>query len=297
MTIKPTLKLVSLFAVVGLLAACNQDLDSDSDADTQKDTAALGTLIELEGEDNFRDMGGFIGVDGRHVVSGKLYRSGELSHLTDSDQQVLTDLSIEHLIDLRSASEIADDPDQIPNQITVHHIPLIEEDDSEESGAVQVNMLEQYVQMLIAADYDASSIMLPAYTDIDDYRIAQWTQVFDVLEQGEATVWHCTAGQDRAGMTAALVLASLGVAREDIFTDYLASNTYTYADKAQTAAYMAMQVEGADEQKLLEAMLIKREYLQAFFDTIETQYGDVDTFLQVLGVDIEQMQANYLSAQ
>ncbi len=290
MMVKSIFKQFSLAATILILTGC-----SDDDNNTkQNKTAVNGIHIALEGEDNLRDLGGFVGTDGQKIASGKLFRSGELSALTDGDQQILTDLNLTNVVDLRSAGEIADKPDNLPNQITVFEIPLIAEEAQDDSGAVQVNIAEAYLKMLIAADYDASAIMLPAYTEIDQFRIIQWTAFFDLLESGESTLWHCTAGQDRAGMTAALVLASLGVSREDIMADYLMSNEYTYEDKAHTAAYMAAMIEGADEQKLLESMLIKEEYLIAFFDTIEADYGSVDNFLQVLGVDIELMQENFL---
>ena len=45
--------------------------------------------IELEGQPNFRDLGGYQTTDGRTVKWGQIYRSGELPNLTDQDVKKL----------------------------------------------------------------------------------------------------------------------------------------------------------------------------------------------------------------
>lgn len=49
--------------------------------------------------------------------------------------------------------------------------------------------------------------------------------VMEGVTQG-AVVFHCTAGKDRTGVLAAILLLLLGVAEEDIIADYQVSFTY-----------------------------------------------------------------------
>jgi protein-tyrosine phosphatase len=47
--------------------------------------AAERANVKLEGQPNFRDLGGYETADGRKVKSGVVFRSGELHRLTDAD--------------------------------------------------------------------------------------------------------------------------------------------------------------------------------------------------------------------
>ncbi|MFZ5839792.1 MAG: tyrosine-protein phosphatase, partial [Pseudomonadota bacterium] len=251
--------------------------------------------IELIGEDNFRDLGGYVGADNKRVLEGKLFRSGELSGLTEGDKQILTDLGIEQLVDLRTKGEMLDKPDNIPDTIDVYHLPLVPEAENDNSSAVQVNLVDQWVNNLRDPNFDNEAEMISAYNYIDEQRIANWTEIFDLLESNKTTLWHCTGGQDRVGMTTALVLSSLGVSRDVIIKDYLATNEYLAEYGEQMARYMAtMYNDETLYQTILDNMGARETYINAFFDVVESEYGDMDTFLQVLGVDIELMQQNYL---
>ncbi|MCG9695918.1 tyrosine-protein phosphatase [Shewanella sp. Isolate11] len=296
MNLQNKFRILTISAAVAALTACNGNNDTqENDIVAASASYSDEHHIVLAGEDNFRDLGGYVGADNKRIASGKLFRSGELAELTEDDQDVLQSLNIHNLIDLRSSSEIESDPDAIPATITSFHYPLM--DDT--SGAAQAGMdademMEQYFAALVAGD--VSDFMLSAYV-VDDYKVQQWTEIFDLLEQGTGAIWHCTAGQDRAGMTSALVLASLGVSRDVIIKDYLKSNEYTYEDKAHTAEYMYEQAgspESSSVEAMTEAMLIKQEYIEAFFADIDQNYGGIDNFLATLDVDLAAMQEHYL---
>jgi protein-tyrosine phosphatase len=48
------------------------------------------------------------------------------------------------------------------------------------------------------------------------------------------TLFHCTAGKDRTGFAAALVMLALDVPRETAMRDYLLTNTYTESKTRRT---------------------------------------------------------------
>jgi protein-tyrosine phosphatase len=60
--------------------------------------------VPLSGQPNFRDLGGYETADGRRVKWGRVYRSGELSQLSEDDVAKLGDLGIKTVVDLRSLS-------------------------------------------------------------------------------------------------------------------------------------------------------------------------------------------------
>jgi len=63
---------------------------------------------------NFRDLGGIVGHNGRHIRPGMLYRSGHIARLTEHDAQLLIKrYGIEAVVDLRSDSEQIEKPDVI----------------------------------------------------------------------------------------------------------------------------------------------------------------------------------------
>ena len=99
-------------------------------------------------------------------------------------------------------------------------------------------------------------------------------------------LFHCSAGKDRTGTAAALILYALGVDEAIIMEDYLASNHYL-GDK------YAKELE--QNPGLKPVLTVKREFLQAAIDRIKQDHGSVENFLvKVLHVDIPKFKARYL---
>jgi protein-tyrosine phosphatase len=111
--------------------------------------------------------------------------------------------------------------------------------------------------------------------------------VFDqllVLETDKALMIHCTAGKDRTGVGAALILYALGVNEETIIKDYELTNQYRKELNEQTVKLMTAQ--GVPENSARSMMAAKAEYLNAAFDAIKKQFGSVDLFLEKeIGLD------------
>ena len=130
-----------------------------------------------------------------------------------------------------------------------------------------------------------------------------YKKFFDVLLASEngSTLWHCTAGKDRAGFATMLVLSALGVDKKSIFEDYLLSNKYRKSENEKTIE----QVKEAtnDNKQAVENITAMREvrksYLQTAYDTMEKEYGGVNGYLKKgLGLtnkDISNLKAIYLT--
>ncbi|MDR2177448.1 MAG: tyrosine-protein phosphatase [Treponema sp.] len=163
-------------------------------------------FISLEGCLNFRDLGGYTGEGGAVIRYGQVYRADDLSKLSPADITRVGELGVSVVIDLRSAVEL----DRAPNPLcgnpafSYHHIPILDGLNSAPGGLPEIQSLPEMYKSLLSNAGD------------------QIGRVFRILagREGRGAVFHCTAGKDRTGVIAALILNLCGVADRDIVADY-----------------------------------------------------------------------------
>ncbi len=227
--------------------------------------------LMLEGAVNFRDLGGYVGKDGKQVKWGKVYRSADVSKLTDGDLKILLGLNIKMFCDLRGPVEIEAAPDRLPEGTSWINLPA----GSEQAGSA--NSYMKYMKNPASAD----SMMMAFYTKNDHYR-DKYKPMFDqllALENDKALMFHCSAGKDRTGVGAALILYALGVNESDIVKDYEATNEYRKG--ANEAFIKKFTDHGISEKAAIAMMTANPKYLKASFDSLNKKYGSVDTFLEL----------------
>lgn len=114
----------------------------------------------------------------------------------------------------------------------------------------------------------------------------EYSELFKcLLETDGPFLLHCSAGKDRTGFGAALILSALGVAEDVILEDYLLTNQ---AECLQ--AYMAPRIREfygyeIDEGSVNAVTGVRPDYLHAAFDELERRHGGVDGYLSEIGVD------------
>jgi len=177
-------------------------------------------VLPLEGGRNFRDLGGYSAEDGRSVRWGLLFRSGAMTQLTPSDYEYLAPLGIRVICDFRTTGEREDEPtiwQAEPAPRFMNWDGVIPYDELPLNAALRSqNATQEMIHEAMAGLYRA----IP-YVYSDRYR-----DLFLVLGSGEAPLaFHCSAGKDRAGIAAALLLTALGVPRETVIDDYALSDT------------------------------------------------------------------------
>jgi len=251
--------------------------------DDKEKATVSSTGVAIEGQKNFRDLGGFITDDGKSVKWGMVFRSGELSALTDDDKQFMANMHFNMLIDFRYDEELDENPDNIPDGIDVLNIPV-------EQGSYS---RDQMTTWLFTNDHEAFDTLLihanrVFVTDAQE----EFSEFLHQLENGKRVIFHCTAGKDRAGYATALFLSALGVDRETIMEDYMSSNEYNESMIAATIEYVNSM--GLNGELLRPALVVKREYIETAFETIDNQYGGMDAYLELLGVDREKLKSLYL---
>lgn len=173
-------------------------------------------VVRLEGASNFRDLGGYSGHAGRRLRWGRLYRSAHLGGLTGQDQQRIARLGITRVLDFRGVVERAATPNRLPGVV-------------EHSLAIEPTVVQR-MDALVAAGRTLNGalvgeLMRDLYRGLVTQQAARFAELFEHLLAAEAPlVFHCTAGKDRTGIAAALVLFALGVPRDVVRADYLLTN-------------------------------------------------------------------------
>ena len=96
-----------------------------------------------------------------------------------------------------------------------------------------------------------------------------------IAEAPQAVLFHCTAGKDRTGVVAALLLWLAGVSEEDILADYIVSGPYL---QQMLRAYCEAH-PGAVVCPPQSA------YMRSFLRLFAQRYGTLRQYLEMLGVD------------
>ena len=221
--------------------------------------------IKLEGGSNFRDLGGYPSQDQKHVKWGHLYRSADVSKLTENDFKTLSDLHLATVCDLRGPDELKTNPDKLPVGIQYINLPAGSEN-------TRVNM--NYGKI------NGDSMIRSGYTKTDHLK-AKYKPMFDqllALPSDKSLMFHCTAGKDRTGMGAALILSALSIDRKYILADYAATNIFWKDAREKMLAGMAQR--GMDASALKPMLAADPKYLELFFNTIDSKYGSMDKFLR-----------------
>ncbi len=181
-------------------------------------------LLPLEGGRNFRDLGGYTTEDGQSVKWGRVFRSGVMDGLTTSDYEYLSDLGITTVCDFREADEREREPTEWgAGEIEYMTFAPPAGDQNRREGNP---MMAAFGNPESTPD-DVRAAMAAGYPGILESEDEGYTAMFDQLAAGAMPLaFNCSAGKDRAGTAAALLLTALGVPRDQVVADYSLSQEY-----------------------------------------------------------------------
>ena len=259
-------------------------------------------LLNINNGHNFRDLGGYQTTDGRTTKWRQLLRTGSLATLTDGDLTTLSQIPVTQDIDLRGQAEVRQMPDRVPATATYYHLPVFDEDETDASHS------NEEIAKRMQEEGNGYRHMLTVYSRMATIPSAKraFRQLFDRLleNQGGATIFHCTAGKDRTGMAAFLILSALGVPRETIQKDYLLTNQVTEDFREGWLAQMRKDLPQTPATDTLinnrrDLASVNIDYLNTAITTIEDHYGDVQhyltDYLELTGEQLRQLRDRYLA--
>ncbi|MDO7842461.1 tyrosine-protein phosphatase [Sphingomonas immobilis] len=248
-------------------------------------------VLPLEGGRNFRDLGGYPAGGGRHVVWGKLFRSGSMHGLTARDYAYLQTRGIVVVCDFRDTRERTAEPAAWPAGAA----PRVLSDD------YQLDMK----QFFPAGDpkgwtaEQARVAMTASYPHMLGQFEGQYRRMFAELLAGHAPLaFNCSAGKDRSGVAAALLLTALGVPRETVISDYLLTNRYLDQNTMRASPASANSPLAQAPAGVREALgAADRRYIAAAFKVLDTYPGGARGWLKdkmgLSAADIARLRALY----
>lgn len=228
--------------------------------------------IEGCGIVNFRDLGGYRTKDGKQIAYHHFYRGAAILPETDTQKQRIDSLGLKTIVDLRSDREIKGREDYVSEGTNYrHHSGISALDNPETQGSFDFEYLVQSGNIYALKGYMAKTYETMAI------RNSAFQALIDYMKKGETPIYfHCSAGKDRTGVGAMLILLCLGVDEQTIFEDYLLSNVYR--QKANEMMLDMVDQKYREETKPL--YYVYEEYLRSTLDTIKQTYGSIDAYFE-----------------
>lgn len=246
-------------------------------------------------EVNFRDLGGYPSADGRTVRIGCFYRSGGLFLFNEKELEAFRNLQVRTVIDLRTASECAEDPDPDLGETIVRQQSGLTSTKGEEIDFSPTGM------MRIGSEGLQQLEDLTGYYRDMPFHNPSFMLIFEHIRKGNTPlVFHCASGKDRTGVATMMVLGLLGCSRETILEDYLLSNLHTrsFLDRAFANEKEDLNLH-PERRELLQMMFgVSPRIGNAVLDEIDRRYSSMEDFLKAeydfTAEEIEEIRNRYL---
>ncbi len=253
------------------------------------------SFIPIEGSINLRDFGGYTTQEGRTVKRGLLFRCGNMAEIAEHAYHDFASLNITVICDLRSHEEAENSPTPaVPPFDCRVHIPIWPGSSTQFQETVRDRPPnhDDFVEFMHRVTREIAMEHVDAYAQL----------LRELVDTEKGFLLHCSAGKDRTGVGAAIILSLLGVDRETIVHDYMVSNQATeLAHRTRTRMTENMKAQNLDhkiDERIVKVLAgVKEEYLRSAFDEIENHYGGMQGYLEAIGLstsDIEHLKSRHL---
>ena len=240
---------------------------------------APGAQLPFEGGDNFRELGGYAADEGKTVKWGQIFRGIPTSLLqSDADRKLLDSLGLRLILDLRSEAEAAKQPDYVPDGARLVRIcGLCHSDGSEIAFSPEDK--EKLLQGRLDEDHNMADAMYQQML----FGNKAFKELFRALEAGETPIlFHCSAGKDRTGVAAMLILLALGASDEVISADFVQSNVCRRPELEAAWCKHADEIaaDPAMKDHYLGIVGVYPESVPFVLGIIRQKFGSADAYLE-----------------
>ncbi|MCY0950908.1 tyrosine-protein phosphatase [Streptomyces sp. H27-S2] len=247
---------------------------------------------------NFRDLGGTPLSGGRTVLPGLLLRSGQLDRLDLGADPVVAALGLRTVIDFRTEAERADHPDRLPAGARLLVGDVLA--DKVNSGAMPAaaQLKDLLSDPVVAEEHlgggKAQALFGDVYRSFVLSGSAQAAYRMLLTEAADPAsgplLFHCTAGKDRTGWGATVILSLLGADDDTLMAEYLSVNPAV--KRAFAPMIEGFTAAGGDPDIALALIGVFPSYLEAAMNEVETRYGSMEKYVREgLGVSDETVEA------
>lgn len=266
------------------------------DPEWLRDSAGIthDRFLPIETAVNLRDIGGYPAADGKRVRWGRVYRSGTLNELSESDAQKVAALGLKVICDLRTEAEAERSPDRAERfGARPVFMPLQTDHGARRRlmvllfrpGMMRQLVFETYVDLILEYNAEVIGKFLRLAADDANYPL----------------LFHCSAGKDRTGIAAVVLFGLLGVPDDVIVADYSLSNTYHHrfreyvGEAVEQLKWLAITAEDMAPFAVADPAILRDVIAE-----VRRRYGSFETYaLTRCGIDdgvIAALRSNLLEA-
>lgn len=244
--------------------------------------------VELDGPSNFRDLGGLPVAGGGSTRFGLVFRADRLCTLSDADLRRLEDANIRHVFDLRSEAEAAESPDRLPAGASYTRLGMTS-DETFQARTIYERIVEGEIESYGEAEMVAGYVLM-----LQNFG-PSFARIVRQVAQGEPVVVHCTAGKDRTGLAAMLLLGLAGVAAEHVVADYALSSERRpgrWHDHTEAKSLRPLlQDQGLDPARFAALWEVRPPIMAATLEHLHDRWGGAAAYLAAAGMDAQELAA------
>ena len=232
----------------------------------------MNRFLDIQGAYNVRDIGGYPTKNGGTVQWQKVFRSGKISQIKDTENEKMAAMNIKAICDFRTLAEQESSPDKWHNLENIKRFQL-------PIGEGRLDKLAWMKKVAQGTGKDSHLYKANQFYVLENSH--RFRAFFEVLldESNYPLLYHCTAGKDRTGFATLLLLSALGVDKAIIIEDYLLSNDHLgeffWKDLEVAAAKSGMTL-----QQIKPILVADKAYIQGAFDAITEHFGTIENYLR-----------------
>lgn len=231
---------------------------------------------------NFRDIKGYVNHEGLVMKARMIYRGGPLNGLSEKEKKLIEkDLNIKYILDFRDEQEAQLMPDCSFDNIVYERIGALigsfKHQGFDFGNLLQGKMTEDKLHFLL--DYIKDGYKHMAFDNPAYHRL------FVLLLKNDGGVYfHCSAGKDRTGVAAFLIMMALDMNEEDAIQEYLLSNEYL--KESNDTLCEQLQIPFELRKKCEPLLYVQKEFIDLTIESIKEKYQNYhEFFLQEYHLD------------
>lgn len=240
---------------------------------------------------NLRDLGGTPLTGGRSVRGGLLFRSGQLDRMDAASDPAVAALGIRTVVDFRTQAERDARPDRVPEGGRLLLADVLADQVASGRMPAAARLRRLLADPAVAEQElgggrgrELFGEIYRAFVTTDSARVAYRAFLDEVADPGSGPLlFHCTAGKDRTGWAATIVLTLLGAAPKTVEAEYLSVNAAVREAFAPLVEGYTLQ--GGQPETALAMIGVVPDYLRAALDEVDARHGSMEKYVsEGLGV-------------
>lgn len=228
--------------------------------------------LPYPGIHNIRCLGGYDTDRGMRTRADAIWRGCALNGIEAAHHEDLLARGLSTIIDLRRDDEIAHAPNPLANdpRVVYVNIPLFD-------GLAPIDQMAEET----GGTFDFTHRYIRALDECQD-NMAQVLRTIASAAPG-GVYFHCTAGKDRTGMIAMLLLANAGVPRDIIAEEYGLTTRLGASLMDQLRDIIISR--GQTPERTAQILASEPSTMHRVLDHLETTYGGPVAYLDHIGLD------------